>query len=273
MREVAMARSLDPKKIKSAQRALEILEFFQSGRNQATVMDIARAMGYPQSSTSELLGCLVVLGYLHHDRAARTYRPTARVAVLGAWVQPNLFRQGRLLAVMDDLAHEAQATVVLGSRVGLEVQHIHAVGAPNEVPLVAEGSSTWLTRSALGKTLMTTMDRNYLRKLMHRLNAEVAAEARMPFEELSAECDQIQSQGFASAQDGAHRVLSVLIPGSGEGEDLALGVVVPEEAFETGRDHYVQLLRGAAARMANTAREPRASMRPREAEGAMRMTG
>ena len=37
-----MGKSLDPKKIKSAQRVLEVLEFFNSDRQECTVMDIAR---------------------------------------------------------------------------------------------------------------------------------------------------------------------------------------------------------------------------------------
>lgn len=263
-----MGRSLDPKKIKSAQRALEILEYFQAGTAEATVMDIARSMGYPQSSTSELLGCLVVLGYLHHDRAARTYRPTARVAVLGAWVQPTLFRQGRLLPVMDELAVEAQASVVLGIRVGLEVKYIHAVAQPNAASQIADGSSACLSHSALGKVLVATMDRGYLRNLMHRLNAEIAPELRVPFDVLAQECEQIQSQGFAcSEQDDGGRLLAVLIPNSG-GEDLALGLALSAEQYESDHDHYVQLLRGAAARLVAIGRSQR---EPNEA--AMRMTG
>ena len=144
-----MTRSLDPKKIKSAQRALEVLEYFQGGRSEATVMDIARSMGYPQSSTSELLGCLVALGYLTRDRSARTYRPTARVAVLGAWVQPNLFREGRLLPLMDDLAHEVSAAVVLGNRVGLNIQYIHAVSPGGADRTAIDRKSTRLNSSHL----------------------------------------------------------------------------------------------------------------------------
>ena len=106
-----MVKSLDPKKIKSAQRALEVLEYFSDARPTATVMDIARSMGYPQSSTSELLNCLVSLGYLNRDRDQRTYRPTARVAVIGSSVQPELFRKGRLLAILDHLAEETGGIV------------------------------------------------------------------------------------------------------------------------------------------------------------------
>ena len=116
-----MARALDPKKVKSAQRVLEILEYFNAERQEGTVMDIARSCGYPQSSTSELLSCLVFLGYLRRDLYARTYKPSARVAVLGAWVQPHLFRKGNLLPLIDELAADSQATVVLASTVGVEV--------------------------------------------------------------------------------------------------------------------------------------------------------
>src|SRR6516225_4571403 len=124
-----MTRALEPKKIKSAHRALEVLEYFNANRREATVMDIARAMTCPQSSTSELLSCLVALGYLHRDRYARTYRPTARVALLGAWVQPKLFRRGHLLPMLDRLAEETGLTVFLASKVGLTVQYIHVVTA------------------------------------------------------------------------------------------------------------------------------------------------
>ena len=168
-----MGSSVDPKKIKSAQRVLEVLEFFDDERQEATVMDIARAMGYPQSSTSELLGCLVVLGYLHRDRYARTYRPTARAAVLGAWVQPTLFRHGRLLPMMDQLAAESGAAVVLASKVGVEVQYIHTV-TPAGVSAEAwtPGSHGRLLHTAAGRALLSTSDNDLVRKLVHRLNAE-----------------------------------------------------------------------------------------------------
>src|SRR5262245_9190868 len=131
-----MARTLDPKKIKSAQRVLEVLEYFNSERQRGTVMDIARTYGYPQSSTSELLSCLVALGYLRLDLRARTYRPSARVAMLGSWVQPDLFRHGAALTLMDELAGDVGATVMLASRVGLAAQVFQVVG-PNGV------SSDW----------------------------------------------------------------------------------------------------------------------------------
>ena len=94
-------RNLESKMIKSAGRALQVLEYFNSGRPSATMTDFTRDLGYPLSSASELLHCLVSLGYLDYDSVARRYRPTAKVALLGVFVQPELFRQGRLIAMME----------------------------------------------------------------------------------------------------------------------------------------------------------------------------
>src|SRR5271166_1357806 len=96
--------SLDVKTIKSAERVLQVLEFFDGTHTKATVMEISRQLGYPQSSTSELLRCLVKMGYLNYDRYRRTYEPTARVPLLGAWVQPGLFRHGHLHPMLDEVS-------------------------------------------------------------------------------------------------------------------------------------------------------------------------
>ncbi|MGD9980119.1 MAG: IclR family transcriptional regulator [Hyphomonadaceae bacterium] len=245
-----MARSLDPKKIKSARRALEVLEYFQGDRTEATVMDIARSMGYPQSSTSELLSCLVALGYLTRNRAARTYRPTARVAVLGARVQPRLFRDGRLLSTMDELASETGATVVLGNRVGLDVQYIHCSSPADSDLSVAEGASAPLAHSAMGKAALAAMDRNYMRKLMHRVNAESAEGMRVPFETIAHECDEASSRGYATANEQGGRMIAMLVSQGGPEEGLALALLLTEEQHDSRREYFVQALRGAVARLA-----------------------
>jgi len=213
-------------------------------------MDIARSMGYPQSSTSELLGCLVALGYLHRDRFARTYSPSARVALVGAWVQPAFFRGGRLLPMMDELVKEARATVVLASRVGLEVQHIHTVLPPGErqasQPVAPKAP---LLHSAAGKALISTMDPERIRKWVHRLNAEATAEMRVSADALLEDLRQIRSQGYAvGAHDGADGMVAILLPQAGPEERLVLGIRGPAAAIEERTEEWVRLLRAAAAR-------------------------
>jgi DNA-binding IclR family transcriptional regulator len=72
--------------VKSAARALEVLEYFATRRSPATVGEICSALELPQSSTSVLLKTLLKLGYLDYIRDGRRYFPTAKVAALGNWV-------------------------------------------------------------------------------------------------------------------------------------------------------------------------------------------
>jgi hypothetical protein len=81
--------------VKSAERVLKILEFFDDIQARATVMDIADTLGLPQSSTSSLLKSLVTLGYLEYEPSNRTYLPTGRVALLGSRVNPQFVVGGK----------------------------------------------------------------------------------------------------------------------------------------------------------------------------------
>jgi DNA-binding IclR family transcriptional regulator len=72
--------------VKSAGRVLQIFEFFDEIQREARVAEIAERLHFPQSSTSVLLKCLTQLGYLDFDADSRTFLPSARVALLGAWL-------------------------------------------------------------------------------------------------------------------------------------------------------------------------------------------
>lgn len=244
-----MARSLDPKRIKSAQRVLELLEYFNSERREGTVMDIARAYGYPQSSTSELLNCLVALGYLRRDLRARTYRPSARVAMLGAWVQPELFRHGAALAVMDELAAEANTTVMLASCVNLAAQVFQVVEPNGATSAWKTGDTFLLMHSAPGKALLSSMRADELKKVVHRLNAESPEEQRVRFEVLNAEIEQVRAKGFAVSKSAdGYAMVSVLLPRKSDDEPLALTICAPADRFDARLEQFVQAMRGAVSR-------------------------
>lgn len=245
-------KSLDPKKIKSAQRALEVLEYFTDERPTATVMDIARSMNYPQSSTSELLSCLVALGYLDRDRDARTYRPTARVAVIGSSVQPDLFRKGRLLAILDHLADEAGVCATLAHRVGMSMQNIHLVRAAGQEEIPVIEASTGLATSSAGKALLATYDPDLVRKLVHRINAEAEEGApRICATELADELRAASIQGYAIQVDGDQATMSMLLSQSRDPQALVLTIHGDAAVFTENRDWLLQMVRGSIARLSN----------------------
>jgi DNA-binding IclR family transcriptional regulator len=226
-----MARSLEAKSIKSAQRVFEVLEFFDADHPEATVTDISRRYGYPQSSASELLSYMVHLGYLRRGSRGRSFRLSMRVAMLGAWVQPQLVRSGKLLRLIDEVAEQTGCSVVLATNTGVRLQCLHAVrrssGAPNQGDLLP------LLHSAEGRALLLTLDRELVRKYVHRLNSEAEAEnARIRFEELAADLDESSARGYVRRIDGDGASFAILMPNTDRSEQLALCVRAPSGARE-----------------------------------------
>ena len=72
--------------VKSTGRTMQILEFFDDHQGPANIAQVARALDYPQSSTSEIMRSLNALGYLAYNNRDRTFVPTSRVRFLGSWV-------------------------------------------------------------------------------------------------------------------------------------------------------------------------------------------
>ncbi len=226
-----MKRSLEAKSIKSAQRVFEVLEYFDAEHPEASVTDISRRYGYPQSSASELLSYMVHLGYLRRGLRGRTFRPSMRVAMLGAWVQPQLVRSGRLLRLMDALADESGCSVVLATNNGVRVQCVHAVRRAADAP--KQGDMLPLLHSAEGCALLLTAPRELVRKYVHRLNAEAESEAeRVRFDDLAADLDGASARGYVRMTGAAGSAFAILLPNTERAEQLSLCARAPAGASE-----------------------------------------
>lgn len=219
-----------PQIVKSAQRVLEVLEYFDHDRPTATVTDISRALSFPQSSTSELLRSLQRLGYLYYNRTNRTYRPTARVALLGAWVEPSFFRGGKVLAVTDRIADRLCETVALAvSGVDYAVHFIHVVpGTDKRSVSVHAGLRVPLLHCAQGELILASYPDRLIRLALHRLNADEAQpERRVNVSEKLKEMQAFREQGWIIRNDengNGFGTISMLLPRRRGGDRIALSV-------------------------------------------------
>jgi DNA-binding IclR family transcriptional regulator len=252
------------KKIKSADRVLEIFEMFGPDRQSLTVMEVSRALDVPQSSTSELLGNLVRRGYLTRDRGGRLFRPTVRVALLGAWVQPSLFRYGKLLPMMDQIQEQTRLAASLAKTIGVSLKHVHSTGA-HLPPAIASSDDAHLLHSPFGHVLLSQLRADEVRKIVHRLNAENVAELHVRYQDLMESVDQVKRQGFAIGRvDTGWSGVAVLLP-QGEGEEqLAVGIIGRAQDVEARRDELVRTLRQGVSQFVG----PRVARETRELQTA-----
>lgn len=213
------------KKVKSAQRVMEVLEFFDAKRREATVMDLVRVLDYPQSSASELLRCLVGLGYLSYDRHRRTYKPTVRVPLLGSWTLPSLFRNGTLLAKMDALAEQTGKWVALANIDSYSIRYLHIVPSRTAAPALEVGSTHSPFRSALGRAILSQWQDKLVHDAVRRLNAEEPMESqRLRPSDVIADSHDVASRGFAVSPNesgSCHGMVAITIPGE---PGLAVGL-------------------------------------------------
>lgn len=237
----------DLRTIKSAHRVLEILEYFDREHRTATVMDLSRSLAYPQSSTSELLRCLTRLGYLHYNRYRRTYSPTARVALLGSWVEPTLFRGGTVLTALDRVAECVGETVVLSTAANYLVHHLHVVDGVEESAVIEHaGHTESLLHSPQGRLILSSYKDEHVRSALHRLNAEEDdPERRVRINETIDELMALRSKGWLirpeARADGAGAVCVILPPRRGM-ERLVLSVLAPRETIETRGEEILSIM-------------------------------
>ncbi len=164
---------LPPTVVKSAARALQMLEYFDDIRRSATVVEIAETLGYPQSSASALLRTLVTQGYLTYDARTRLYLPSLRVALLGNWISPGLVSDGALLRMMSEIGRRTGDSVMLVTRQGKFAQYIHVVQATSRARLhLTLGALLPLAASSSGYTLLSTYPDAEVRRILSRINGE-----------------------------------------------------------------------------------------------------
>ncbi len=165
--------------VKSAARVLRVFELFGDIQRAARAGEIAERLGYPQSSTSVLLKSLAQIGYLEFDPAGRTYLPSARVALLGAWLSNAEGSIAPVMDLMQELSQETGMTITLSARNGIYAQYIHVIQATSTLRLhTPTGTNRLLVWSAAGFALISDMDDSWIKSMVHRTRSEPVAERR-----------------------------------------------------------------------------------------------
>lgn len=204
--------------VKSARRVFQILELFAKRRRALSVIEVAETCEFPQSSTSALMRTMTSMGYLHYDMRRRTYQPSARLPLITTWIGEDLFRQGRILHLMEDLSRATGEQIILGIENGINVRYIHVIEATNDIRLHdASGRLRPYATSAIGLALLSTFDDTTIGRLVRRINSETdARDGQIRLPELMKRISEIRKRGYAVSTGG-------IVPGGG-----AVAMVLPE---------------------------------------------
>ncbi|HET7714457.1 MAG TPA: helix-turn-helix domain-containing protein [Bauldia sp.] len=213
------ARSQPPHEsvVKSATRALEIIELFAVHRHPLSVTEIANALAIPQSSSSVLLQAMNRAGFIDRDRQTRKYLPSVRSVFLGNWIHDTLFRRGSLLRALDTLSETTGANVRLGVRNGIHVQYVHVswpTGNPDEAGL-HPGMTVPICHDALGVMLLASENDRDIRGIVRHANAVAGGTGAVNVAAFLDDLQRDRGCGFAEREDQCvpgDQVLAVRLP-------------------------------------------------------------
>lgn len=226
--------------VKSAERALTILELFSRPGQALTFTQVAELLGYPRSSLHGLLRTLTDRGWLRLDPATRRFSLGLRAWQTGIAYRPAVELQRSATPVVDELHAALDGSV-----------HVTVLDDADAVSVVSSGgiAGTRLDAhsGACGQVLLAHLDRGQReRRLAGRVEGGV--------DELHATLERVRDQGFAEGdspvRDG-HRTLAVPLRNR-SGDVVASIALTAEPSRLQGecRDQALDALRRAADNLA-----------------------
>ncbi len=249
---------MDP--IKSAQRTLALLELFSLRQRPLAVGEIVRDLGIPQASASMLLKSLATLGYLAYDPAARTYLPTLRVVLLGAWIGHSFSETQVLSRRLGALRDEFDGlSAFIGIQNGPWAQYILVQDEPERM-MIASGQLRLLTCSALGRVFLSLRRDADVRLWARRCNAEAAVDRHRVGEAAFLKViQQVRRQGYAETFGDwrlEYGAIAVTVPSPVGAMPLGVGIGGSLDLLDRWRPAIIDRLRSIKAEFARQAASP-----------------
>jgi len=201
--------------VKQAANVLDLLEYFAQRLRPATLAEISDDLGWPRSSTFNLVGTIVEKGYLYEPRPRAGYYPTPRWLTLVQRVsdsEPLPESAHRLVA---DIARETGETTAIAALSGEYAMFMHVVKSNHSVRYHAEvGDRVPAYASSVGRAILAQLPPEGRQALYRKFSFQRYSDTTpMSAEAIEGELRQAQERGY-------HQSCSEYIP------DLA-GVSLP----------------------------------------------
>ncbi len=201
-------------------RGLDVLRCFQRSEQWLPNQEIARRTGLPKATVSRLAYTLTTLGYLEHSPEREMYALGLPVLGLGFKVLSH-FELGRIVRpFMQALADEVQAAVSLAVRSGGWVVYVtHCRSAAPLTLGLDVGARLSLTRSAIGRAVLFSLDEPTRDKALASLRAEAPLEWEQGQAGLEHAWDSYRRQGVVLSMPGADIGAAAVTLDPGDGRE------------------------------------------------------
>jgi DNA-binding IclR family transcriptional regulator len=229
--------------VKSAERAIRVLELFQRVQQPQTLNQVALQLRIPAPSTLAILRTLVGMGYLIFDLQRKTYFPALRLANLGDWVGAQFFENSPVLTVAEQLRQETTEHVLVAVQNDLHVHYLQVLPGEGAHGGSSDCGSQLIVESACGLALLGTMGDSSVDRICRRINITGAPTAKpVEPEKIIHLVRKFDRQGYGVLAGVPHpnrMYLSMLMPPTLSGKRFAISVGGHRGRLSRGSDRLL----------------------------------
>lgn len=213
--------------VKSAIRAIEVLELFSREQRPLTLSEIIEALGYPQSSSTVMLKSLLAIGYLNYNRDTKTYYPNPAVTRLGDWIGESSLVSGPIQHLMQDMHERTTESISIAVQNDVNIHFLSVLNSNHKIKFfVPSSGQRTLLQSNLGWMILAAKTD----KEVTSIHAQIGLMNvhRMPhLDEVMSEVAKIRRDGYCFVPNlpvpGAASV-AMLLPSRFHNQCMAVGV-------------------------------------------------
>ncbi|WP_207539345.1 IclR family transcriptional regulator [Sabulicella rubraurantiaca] len=216
--------------VRQAAHVLELLEYFASRRRPATLSEVAQDLGWPRSSTFNLLGTLAERGYLYEPRAREGYYPTPRLLHLAREISEAEPLPEAVTTLLRDLVEETGETAGIAAASGTEAVFIEVCESPRPIRYFARvGLRMPIHNTSCGRAILSQMGATERASVLRKVPFERFGPATpMSVSEVEAEIRRSVERGwFQNLAEFSQDLCGVSLPLPLGGRQLALVVAGP----------------------------------------------
>lgn len=202
-------------KIKSLEKAFQILELFGRGKSQLTFSEIQKLTKMPVASLYRFLSTLAHSGYLEFSSSTKRYSLGPKLVFLGNLALEGLDIVKIATPYMEALKEKTGETVTLFVRRGFRKVCVSKIESDYSVRYTAKvGQPTYLHVGASGKVLLSGLDKETLDALEREVGfPRMTNQTITSRSELETVLEKVRKDGFAVS--------------SGERQEGAAGIGTP----------------------------------------------
>lgn len=238
--------------VRQAANVLELLEFFARRQRPATLAEISDELGWPRSSTFNLVGTLADAGFLYEPRGRRGYYPGPRWLVLAQKVAAAEPLPAAVQALAEAVAAETGETTAIGAPAGSSASFVHVTESTHSVRYFAQvGDRVPIQASSVGRALLAQYTPRERQALYRRIEFErYSGTTPMDAEAIEAELAQAQARGYhQSDQEYLPDLVGVSLPLPLPERRLSIVVAGPVSRCLQRRAGIAEIMQAALRRL------------------------